>query len=101
MLRLADPQFPDSYDSVRRSFIESWQLQFEFKLRDSAAKVQKWLEGQQEWQADRRKLEALVAKLYGFLAGFQGQVARSKAHPDFLEEATRWSTPGKDPDEIV
>ena len=53
MLRLADPQFLDSYDSVRRSLIESWQLQFEFKLRDSVANAQKWLEGQPEWQADR------------------------------------------------
>jgi hypothetical protein len=41
MLRLADAQFLDSYDSVRRSFIESWQLQFEFKLRDSTAKSSK------------------------------------------------------------
>src|ERR1700681_3591996 len=43
MLRLSDPQFLDSYDSVRRSFIESWQLQFEFKLRDSTQKAQKWI----------------------------------------------------------
>jgi hypothetical protein len=48
MLRLSETQFLDSYDSVRRSFIESWQLQFEFKLRDSTAKAQKWLERQPE-----------------------------------------------------
>ncbi len=83
MLRLADPQFLDSYDSVRRSFIESWQLQFEFKLRDSVSKAQKWLEGQQEWQADRRKLEALVAKLYGEQGGFAREFGElsEMAHP--------------------
>src|SRR5437868_5730676 len=53
MLHLAHPEFLDSYDSVRRSFIESWQLQFQFKLRASTAKAQKWLEGQSEWQVDR------------------------------------------------
>jgi len=76
MLRLADPQ-------VRRSFIESWQLQFEFKLRDSATKAQKWLEGQQEWQADRRKLEGLIAKLQGGPAGFAREFGELSevAHP--------------------
>jgi hypothetical protein len=64
MLRLADPQFLDACDSVRRSFIESWQLQFELKFRDSATKAQKWLEGQPDtWKVDRAKLEALIAKL--------------------------------------
>lgn len=83
MLRLADPQFLDAYDSVRRSFIESWQLQFEFKLRDSVAKTQKWLEGQQEWQADRRKLEGLIAKLQGGPAGFAREFGdlSEMAHP--------------------
>jgi hypothetical protein len=70
MLRLSDPQFLDSYDSVRRSFIESWQLQFEFKLRDSTAKAQKWLERQPEWKADRKKLETVIKKLHGEEAGF-------------------------------
>jgi hypothetical protein len=65
MLRLADAHFLDAYDCVRRSFIESWQLQFEFKLLDSSAKAQKWLEGKPEWQADRKKLEAAIAKLLG------------------------------------
>jgi hypothetical protein len=73
MLRLADPQFLDAYDSVRRSFIESWQLQFELKFRDSATKAQKWLEGQPDtWKVDRAKLEALIAKLQGG----QGDFAR-------------------------
>jgi hypothetical protein len=70
MLHLSDPQFLDSYDSVRRSFIESWQLQFEFKLRNSTAKTQKWLERQPEWQADRKKLETVVKQLHGEEAGF-------------------------------
>jgi hypothetical protein len=86
MLRLANPQFLDAYDSVRRSFIESWQLQFEFKLRDSTAKTQKWLEGQPEWQADRKKLEALIVNLLGGgEAGFArewGELSEM-AHPTF------------------
>jgi hypothetical protein len=85
MFRLADPQFLDAYDSVRRSFVESWQLQFEFKLRDSTAKTQKWLEGQPEWQADRKKLEALIVKLLGEEAGFArewGELSEM-AHPTF------------------
>lgn len=71
MLRLADPQFLDAYDTVRRSFIESWQLQFEFKIRGSGNKVQKWLVGLPDtWNADRTRLERLVEKLQGGRAGF-------------------------------
>lgn len=83
MARLADPEFLDAYDSVRRSFIEAWHLQFEFKLRDSAARAQKWLEGQQEWQADRKKLEAAIAKLQGGPAGFAREFGElsEMAHP--------------------
>ena len=85
MLRLADRQFLDSYDCVRRSFIESWQLQFEFKLRDSTAKAQKWLERQPEWQADRKKLESVIAKLLGGKAGFTREWSglSEMAHPTF------------------
>lgn len=88
MLRLADPQFLDSYDSVRRSFIESWQLQFEFKLRESSAKAQKWLERQPVWQADRKKLESVITKLHGGQAGFTREWSglSEMAHPTF--EAT-------------
>jgi hypothetical protein len=83
MLRLCDPQFLDSYDSVRRSFIESWQLQFEFKLRDSTAKTQKWLERQPEWQADRKKLETVIKKMHGEEGGFTREWAglSELAHP--------------------
>jgi len=83
MLHLSDPQFLDSYDSVRRSFIESRQLQFEFKLRDSTAKAQKWLEGQPEWLADRKKLEAVIKELHGEEAGFTREWAglSELAHP--------------------
>src|ERR1700676_3676656 len=83
MLRLSDPQFLNSYDSVRRSFIESWQLQFEFKLRDSTARAQKWLERQPEWQADRKKLEAVIKKLCGEEGGFTREWAglSELAHP--------------------
>ncbi len=84
MLRLAEPEFLDAYDSVRRSFIESWQLQFEFKLRDSATKAQKWLEGKPDaWKVDREKLEALITKLQGGQGGFArewGELSEM-AHP--------------------
>jgi hypothetical protein len=88
MLRLCNPQFLDSYDSVRRSFIESWQLQFEFRLQDSTAKAQKWLEQQPEWQANRKKLETVIKKLYGEQAGFTREWAglSEMAHP--THEAT-------------
>jgi hypothetical protein len=83
MLRLAEPEFLDAFDSVRRSFIESWQLQFEFKIRDSKTKAQKWLEGQQEWQADRKKLEQFIAKRQGGGAGFAREFGElsEMAHP--------------------
>jgi len=85
MLHLSEPQFLDSYDSVRRSFIESWQLQFDFKMRDSKAKAQKWLERQPEWQADRKKLEAVIVKLHGGKAGFTREWSglSEMAHPTF------------------
>jgi len=86
MLRLAEPQFLDAYDTVRRSFIESWQLQFELKLRESATKAQKWLQGENEaWKVDREKLEALIAKLQGGQAGFAREWGELSAmsHPTF------------------
>jgi hypothetical protein len=85
MLHLCDPQFLDSYDSVRRSFIESWQLQFEFKLRAATAKAQKWPERRPEWQADRKKLETVIKKLYGEEGGFTREWASLSelAHPTY------------------
>jgi hypothetical protein len=86
MLRLADPQFLDAYDTVRRSFIECWQLQFEVNLRESATKAQKWLEGVNDaWKVDRAKLEALIAKLQGGQAGFAREWGELSAmsHPTF------------------
>lgn len=86
MLRLADPQFLDAYDTVRRSFVESWQLQFEFRLRESATKAQKWLEGVADtWNADRGKLETLIRKLQGGNAGFAREWGELSAmsHPTF------------------
>lgn len=90
MLRLAGPQFLDAYDTVRRSFVESWQLQFEFKLRDSATKAQKWFQGLPDtWNADKAKLEALIRQLQGGDAGFGREWGELSAmsHPTF--EAAR------------
>lgn len=88
MLQLADPQFLDSFDSVRRAFIECWHLQLEFKMKESTAKAQKWLEGK-EWQADKTKIEALIQKLQGGAAGFGREFGElsALAHPTW--EATR------------
>lgn len=61
MLRLLEPDTLDAYDAVRRAFYETWQLQFEFRLTDSAAKVQKWFQGNPDtWKADGQKLEAFI-----------------------------------------
>ena len=94
MLRLANPGFLDAYDSVRRSFIESWQLQFELKLRHSATKAQKWLESQPDaWKVDRDPLEALIVQLHGERAGFArewGELSEM-SHPTLQGEGLRWN----------
>lgn len=70
MLYLLQSEFLDTYDCVRRSFIESWQLQLELKLRESATKAQKWLESQPDtWKVNRGPLEALIERLHGEKAG--------------------------------
>ena len=64
MLRLLDENTLDSFDSVRRAFLETWQLQFEFRLADSATRAGKWFEGiASSWSADRNKLGDFVQNL--------------------------------------
>src|ERR1039458_8890165 len=47
------------------------------------------------------KLLPFRSSVLGFFAGFERQVARSKAHADLLQETIGRSAPGKDPDEVV
>jgi hypothetical protein len=86
MMHLAHPEFLDSYDVVRRAFIESWQLQLELKLCRSSAKAQKWLEAQPNaWKVDRELIEELVVRLHGERAGFArewGELSEM-CHPTF------------------
>ena len=71
MLALAEPHYLDAYDSVRRAFMEAWQLQFEFRLRDSGTKVQQWFRcAPKSWNANKTKLEAFISKRDGGNAGF-------------------------------
>ena len=39
--------------------------------------------------------------LFGFFAGFEGDVAGTEADADFLEECVGWSAPGKNPNKVV
>lgn len=71
MLRLLEPDTLDAYDAVRRAFYEAWQLQFDFRLPDSATKVHKWFQGNADtWKADERKLEAFINSKTGGPGGF-------------------------------
>ena len=71
MLRLLQPDTLDAYDAVRRTFIETWQLQFEFRLGDSASKVQKWFQGDAEsWKSDKHKLERYMERRAPGPAGY-------------------------------
>ena len=56
----------DSHDAVRRAFLESWELQFEFRKKCSSTRALKWLLGvdkSNSWKADRKKLADFVASL--------------------------------------
>jgi len=71
MLHLLRPDTLDAYDAVRRAFLECWQLQFDFRLPDSASKVQKWFQGNADtWKSDKRKLELYMEKKAAGPAGF-------------------------------
>lgn len=53
MLPLLRSDTLDSYDAVRRAFLETWQLQFEFRLTSGGPKVAKWFAGQPgSWNLD-------------------------------------------------
>lgn len=71
MLKLLQPDSLDAYDPIRRSFLETWQLQFEFRLPDSTTKVQKWFQGDGDtWKSHKQKLERYMEKKAPGPAGF-------------------------------
>jgi hypothetical protein len=73
MLRILEPDFLDSYDPIRRAFIETWQLEYQFRLRDGTSNAQKWLQGDGgSWRPDFQMLE----ESNGRLNLEQGQFAR-------------------------
>lgn len=64
MLPLLSPDTLDSFDTVRRAFLETWQLQFEFRLVSSEEKVRRWFEGRSEsWSPDPKKIADFVEGL--------------------------------------
>lgn len=46
LLSLLQPGTLDSFDAVRRAFLETWQLQFEFRIAESVSKTARWFQGQ-------------------------------------------------------
>ena len=61
MLDLVATDQLDSYDAVRRAYLETWLLAFEFRLEDSGPEAAKWhaMRGS-SWSADIRKLETFT-----------------------------------------
>lgn len=58
MIHLLKIEQLDALDSVRRSFLETWLLAFEFRMKVSAGKAAKWSSRQGgSWSADIKKLE--------------------------------------------
>lgn len=58
MLHLLNLNKLDAFDSVRRSFLETWLLALELRLVDSATRAAKWLARQGDsWSADIKRLE--------------------------------------------
>jgi len=51
----------DSYDVARRGFLEACYLMYEFRLKDSFGKTQRWLKGKGgTWKANIKRWEKLV-----------------------------------------
>lgn len=58
------PDTLDSFDAVRRAFLESWQLQFEFRLTGSSEKTARWFDGQGgSWSPDPQKIADFIESL--------------------------------------
>lgn len=64
MLPLLGPNTLDSFDAVRRAFLETWQLQFEFRLTGSSEKTARWFEDQgRSWAPDPQKIADFIESL--------------------------------------
>ncbi len=86
MFRLLEPDFLDAYDAIRRAFVEGWQLQYEFRLREGTAKAQKWLnEKGASWKPDFRRLEESNRELGLESGAFEREFfsLAEVAHPTF------------------
>ena len=61
MLDLLSRDQMDSYDAVRRAYLETWFLAFQFRLEDSGPEATKWhaMRGS-SWSPDIRKLETFT-----------------------------------------
>lgn len=58
MTKLLRSEELDAFDAVRRAFLESWHLAFQFRLSDARGQVGRWLAGTpQSWSADIGRLE--------------------------------------------
>jgi hypothetical protein len=76
----------DSYDSVRRAFVESWQLQFELRLRGSETRAQDWFrEKNDAWKPNIAKLEEFIKKDGHSPAGLGREwgLLSEKSHPTY------------------
>jgi len=59
MLDLLAREQLDSYDAVRRAYLETWLLAYEFRLEESGRKAAKWhAKRDDSWSPDISKLEA-------------------------------------------
>ena len=71
MLRLLEPDFLDAYDTVRRSFLEAWLLQFEFRLQARSEQATRWLSGDKDaWKPNFKVVEAFFSAVGGEKGGF-------------------------------
>lgn len=86
MLGLLRPDSLDAYDSVRRAFLESWMLQFEFRLADTNPKAGKWFLGDAgTWAADKKKLDQFFGENKQEQRGFGREYGELSevSHPTF------------------
>ena len=58
MIELSRSEMLDAFDSVRRAFLESWSLAFQFRMEDPKGEVGRWLAQRPDsWNADIRRLD--------------------------------------------
>jgi hypothetical protein len=81
---LLDSRLLDTFDAVRRTFLEANYLQNEFRLKDSNEKALRWLKQETgTWKADFDKWEKAVLTLGPKLFGREYGDFSEIAHPTF------------------